>query len=115
MRDPAALVTGVLTWSGWSAGDAVVFDAIRHVEALHALKEVVSPALVLHVGLFVPDNTRLGRLRSRGESPAQVANVDAHSTEAQVPELVNEADLVFNTEEAPPHAIVASIVSMLLN
>lgn len=94
-NDPADLVDRVLRHYGWERDTPLIFDAIRHREVLVALRGAVRPLAVLHVGLVVPEPIREARLEARIREPHD-ARLTMHSTEEQVPNLVQAADLVLD-------------------
>lgn len=85
----------VLTHYGWSAGEPLVIDGIRHAEVVEALRKLVAPLEVRVVFLDVDDSKRLERLRRLDESmPDKFVTIESHSTEQQVKEVLpNLADL----------------------
>lgn len=95
-RDPALLVERCLRYAGWRPGESVVFDAIRHVSVLVALRAALAPESVFHVALVLSADARGARLVGRGDV-ASVESGRGHSTESEVPSLVRAADLVLDS------------------
>jgi len=79
----------VLAHYKWSAGEPLVIDGIRHAEVVEALRKVVAPLEVRIVYVDVGDDKRLERLRRMDESmPGKFKEIESHSTEQQVKELL---------------------------
>lgn len=97
--DPGRLVQDALSHAGWSPGEAVLFDAVRHVEVLTALRTAVAPDAVVHVALALPNSARLRRLTGRGDAHAALGGAE-HSTEAQVSALIHAADHVLDAQRS---------------
>lgn len=93
--DPPRLVQQVLAHYGWRSGTPLVFDAVRHSEVLIALREQAAPQPVLLVALVLDPAQLASRLTGRGDA-ADVAGGAGHSTERQVPALVDGADLTLD-------------------
>lgn len=74
----------VLTQAMWEAGQPLVVDGIRHVEALDMLRRLVSPLRVRLVFVGVAPTERQERLRSRGVNVEAQVRLDNHATEADV-------------------------------
>lgn len=109
--DPARLVADCLRHACWAPGEPVLFDAVRHVEVLAALRETLARGRVLHVGLTLPPSERLARLSGRGDAPTAVSGV-RHSTERQVPDLLLLADALLDASH-PVATLVQDLTELV--
>ncbi|MDB4766752.1 AAA family ATPase [bacterium] len=71
----------VLEAANWRNGDSIVVDGIRHCQAVATIKEIVKPQPFRLIYVEVDSNLRLERL---GKNSTEMARMDAHSTEADV-------------------------------
>jgi adenylate kinase family enzyme len=86
----------VLAAQGRAAAELpVIWDGVRHLPVLEALRRIYAPAPVVLAYLQPPESTRRERVLDRAESeaasPEQWA---AHQTESHLNELKRRADLV---------------------
>jgi hypothetical protein len=90
----------VLTQANWHAGEPVVVEGVRHLEALAAIKKVTAPSDVVLIYLDVSDAARTARLAAvRPTDALGLAHAEEHSTEVQVKDLLQStADLVVDAE-----------------
>jgi len=95
-NDPAVLVDQVLEHVGWTLGAPVIFDAIRHVEVLEALRRRLSPHPLLFVFMELEQEQRRERLEARGDATDVLAS-EHHSTESQIDVLRELADVRLST------------------
>ena len=104
----------VVESGGWRLGSSVVVEGVRHPEALHAIRALVSPMQAPLIFLDVDREMRAQRLlESRPDESASLSQVEQHSTEVQVDhELRALADLIVDGTLAPD-AIVEQIISWL--
>ena len=110
-NDPANLVHCVLNHYRWSGDAPLVFDSIRHEQVLDALRDAVQPTPVLHVALVVPEHERQVRLLVRNREPLD-PSLATHSTEVQVPTLVQTADLILDAT-SPVDQMVSEVVEAM--
>lgn len=82
--------------AGIAAPDLVV-DGVRHVAVSDAL--AARPVRYLLVFVELDDERRRARLEAREGYPVDLATLDGHSTEREVPLLRARADLVVGGEE----------------
>lgn len=93
-----AFCNEVLRYAGWTPGDALVIDGLRHAETIHLIRQLVSPLRLEIVYLEIDDAIRLERLRARGEGERETLSLaEAHSSEQQVTSiLAQRADLTID-------------------
>lgn len=101
----------VLAQIQWRPGQSLVVDGVRHAEALHWLKCIVSPLNVILVLLEVDEASRKSRLKTReGQLGTNLEQLDLHSTEVQVTGVLkNLADLVLDSTE-PVSELTSKVV-----
>jgi cytidylate kinase len=117
-NDAAMFCRAVLDDAGWSAGDSVVVEGIRHVRILETLKNLVSPQPVFLVYLDAPEERRRARLQERSAQEVDaLERAEAHSTERDViAELPQLANLVLSTDGRSVSELVRDIeVNLRLN
>ena len=104
----------VLTHYGWSAGEPLIIDGIRHVEVIHALRKLVAPLEVRVIFLDVDEKKRLERLEKFDDSISKkLASIESHPTEEQVREtLPSQADLRLPGDRPIPE-LVTTIVNWI--
>jgi transcriptional regulator with XRE-family HTH domain/dephospho-CoA kinase len=104
----------VLTHYGWSAGEPLIIDGIRHVEVIRALRKLVAPLEVRVIFLDVDEKKRLERLQKFDETISnKLATVESHPTEHQVREtLPEQADLRLPGDRPIPE-LVATVVNWI--
>lgn len=104
----------VLTSSGWRTGSGLVVDGVRHITVLEALSSLVMPQRLRLIYLSVDAAHRLDRLAHRGAGETNLAKVDQHSTEVDVPVLASRADLVLSGEasvESLAHSVERFLIA----
>jgi dephospho-CoA kinase len=75
----------VLEYSGWSRGESLVIDGLRHSETIPLLNRLVSPTKVRIAYLEIDEQSRIERLGAREEACREtLTSADAHSSEQQV-------------------------------
>jgi transcriptional regulator with XRE-family HTH domain/dephospho-CoA kinase len=104
----------VLTHYGWSAGEPLVIDGIRHAEVVESLRKLVAPLDLRVVFLDVGDEQRLKRLNAQDERTAEnLGLVEGHATEQQVKGLLPDlADLRLSSDRPVPE-LVATLVNWI--
>jgi len=84
----------VLAQVDWAAGQNIVLDGIRHIEALDSLRIITKPSKILLV-LLALSGPELAARRSGREVFENLKRVESHSTEEQVINLLPQrADLI---------------------
>lgn len=84
----------VLVRADWEAGQHLVLDGIRHVEALDSLKEITKPSQLFLV-LIELSGSELEARRSGRAGIENLRRIESHTTEEQVKNLLpKRADLV---------------------
>ena len=86
----------VLFNCGWSPGETLVIDGLRHAETIDPIRDLVSPVPLRIIFVDVEEKVRLERLIGRADRDDQpAAQMDAHSSEQQVNSNLRErADLI---------------------
>jgi dephospho-CoA kinase len=88
-QDRLAFCSEVLRHAGWTPGDALVIDGLRHAETINLIQQLVSPLKLRIVYLRVDDAIRLERLRARGEGEREMLSLaESHSSEQQVTSIL---------------------------
>jgi cytidylate kinase len=98
--DPAMFCRAVLDDAGWSAGEPVVVEGIRHVRIWETLKNLVAPQPIFLVYIEASEELRRARLQERdAQETINLKRAEAHSTERDViAELPRLANLVLRTD-----------------
>jgi len=106
----------VLHHSGWTPGEALVIDGLRHAETIDLIQQLVSPLRLRIVYLEIDDDIRLERLGARGEGEREALFLaEAHSSEQQVTSiLARQADLTIDSA-APVRECVRRVVEWAQN
>ena len=90
-----SFVQDVLRFGGWSLGQPVILEGVRHLSVLEAVERCVAPLPVVLVHVLADDIARRARVTSRGEIGPILDSVEAHSTEADVRvRLLERADVL---------------------
>lgn len=111
---PAGLSRRVLMAGGWLPGQPVVVEGIRHMEVARALAELVAPIEFRLIYLLMPEEVRLARAEARdGVAPKEVAGLERHSTEVQVPREIKDAADIIVDGTAEIAALVRDVVARL--
>ncbi len=97
-RDTPGFCSEVLRHAGWTPGEALVIDGLRHAETIDPIRQLVRPLRLRIVYLEIDDAIRLERLGARGEDERAVISLaEAHSSEQQVTSnLAKLADLTID-------------------
>lgn len=104
----------VLIQAQWSAGEPLIVDGIRHLEAIATLRSLVAPLELWLIYISVDEITQKTRLQQRNRSAEESEqSVQNHSTEIQVKTRLQQiADLIVDGSQPVPHSIY-DIVSWL--
>ena len=92
-RDCREFVASAISFAGWSPGDRIVIDGIRHRCVRAALVSTAARQQFLHVHVRSSNSVRCRRLRQRQEL-RDIVSLDRDPTEREVTELGATADLV---------------------
>jgi dephospho-CoA kinase len=97
-RDRIKFCNDVLRFGGWSPGEALVIDGLRHIETIEPIKQIVAPARLKILRIDIAEETRLMRLGIRGDGDATALRLaESHSSEQQVGStLAGAADFVID-------------------
>jgi cytidylate kinase len=103
----------VIGQTNWVRPGSLVLDGIRHSEVLPIIRDLTAPAEFVMIFVVTPREVRLSRLQQRGRYELErLDQVEAHSTELQVPSLEELADLqVDGTRDT--EAVVDQVVDWL--
>ena len=98
-QDRIGFCDAVLRYSGWTPGETLVLDGLRHAETIDPIRRLIRPAELKIIYLEIDDDTRLNRLCLRGDGDqSSLTAAESHSSELQVrSELTSRADLVINS------------------
>ena len=92
--DLRAFCLAVIGQTTWEGSGSLVLDGVRHMEILPIIREVIAPVELFMIFVDTPRELRLSRLEQRGYKEGKAFDqVEAHSTELQVPSLEKLADL----------------------
>jgi dephospho-CoA kinase len=107
--DALEFCTSVLTFSGWSRGESLVIDGLRHSETIPLLNRLVSPARLRIVYLEIDERSRVKRLGIREEAQALALRAtDAHSSEQQVATTLHGiADVIIDARKPVEECVCA--------
>jgi len=84
-RGPDDFCRTVLAHFGWTSGEPLVIDGVRHVAIFEALRRIVAPLELRLVFINVNEDTRLKRLKHTDRDVIdRLQQVEAHSTEREV-------------------------------
>jgi dephospho-CoA kinase len=97
--DRPTFCRSVLEYSGWTGGNSIVIDGLRHSETIPLLSQLLSPVQLRIVYMDIDERTRLERLGVETEVHREtVALADAHSSEHQVTTVLRgRADLIVDS------------------
>ena len=111
-KKPEEFCRAMLAHYGWQSGEPLVIDGVRHKEILDALRLIVAPLEVRVVYLDIDEEKRHQRLMQEEEGdPKKLAQVESHSTEQQVGDLLPKiADLKVSGDR-PVEELVRDIVT----
>jgi cytidylate kinase/transcriptional regulator with XRE-family HTH domain len=88
-KDAVDFCRSVLAHFGWTSGEPLVIDGIRHSAVVDALRKIVAPLDLRVVYVDVSEKTRLKRIRDTDKDVVQRMNeIEAHATEREVPNAV---------------------------
>ena len=80
-----AFCRAVLSQTSWQPGQMLVVDGVRHVDAIHHLKNLVAPLSVILIHVKIDEELRIGRIREReAAAAAPDTRSETHSTERDV-------------------------------
>jgi dephospho-CoA kinase len=110
-RDSYDFCKAVLSSGGWTRGEPLLIDGLRHVRTISIIQELISPAKLRIVSISVSEATRLQRLGQRSHvDAASIGMIEAHSSEQEVSSILcDHADLVIDGEK-PVSVLVAEVV-----
>ena len=74
----------VLATANWQAGEPIVVDGIRHVEAVDHLQAIVAPLRFLLIHVTIEAELQHDRIRREEETLQSLSHLERHSTEADV-------------------------------
>ncbi|MFD0084203.1 AAA family ATPase [Priestia megaterium] len=84
-NDKKDFCNSVLKSVGWTSGESLVIEGIRHKEILKEIRKLTFPTSVLFVFLQITEDVRKKRIQYRSrESLDEIRILEQHSTEKQV-------------------------------
>ena len=90
-KDPVDFCRAVLAHFGWTSGEPLVIDGIRHAAIVDALRKIVAPLDLRVVFVDVSEKTRLKRIQNTDRDVVTRMNeIEAHATEREVPSIVRD-------------------------
>lgn len=97
----------VLAEAGWTPGDSIVVDGVRHVAVLDTLRQIVQPKYFALLYLSVDRDTQRERWKSEDLTYTKsLEELEAHPTEIEVlQKLPEHADLVLDGKHSVPHIV----------
>ena len=92
-RDPLGFCVATLRLGGWSPGEGVVIEGVRHAHVLESLRTTLDPLELIFAFVDAPEELRRERLASRRDTALDLEETQAHSTEVEVPGLRTKGDI----------------------
>jgi cytidylate kinase len=90
-KDPVDFCRAVLAHFGWTSGEPLVIDGVRHVVVVDALRKIVAPLDLRVVFVDVSEKTRLKRIQDTDRDVAsRMSEIETHATEREVPSVVRD-------------------------
>ena len=107
--DKLEFCKNVLEYSGWSQGEPLVIDGLRHSETIPLLNQLVSPAQLRIVYMDIDEQSRFERLGIHGEVQMEVLTLaDAHSSEQEAATILhNIADVIVDGRKPIENCVAA--------
>jgi dephospho-CoA kinase len=101
----------VLSSGGWTRGEPLLIDGLRHVRTIAIIQELISPAKLRIISISVSEATRRQRLGQRSQvDAASIGMIEAHSSEQEIGSILcNHADLVIDGEKSVS-VLVAEVI-----
>lgn len=101
--DVAQFCHAVLATSGWTSGQGLIIDGLRHSETIEPISTFIHPLPLKVVLIKVQEEIRRQRLAHKGEvNELAVREADSHSSEKQVATIFDElADLILDGTQQP--------------
>jgi cytidylate kinase/transcriptional regulator with XRE-family HTH domain len=88
-KDAVEFCRSVLAHFGWTSGEPLVIDGVRHTAVVDALRKIVAPLDLRVVFVDVSEKTRLKRIRDTDRDVVErMSEIEAHATEREVPDIV---------------------------
>jgi dephospho-CoA kinase len=103
----------VLLYSGWSQGESLVIDGLRHSETISPLNQLVSPAQLRIVYVDIDERSRFERLGIRAEVYSALLLADAHSSEQQVTTTLQDVAEMTLDGRKPIEDCVATVLEWM--
>lgn len=92
---PAELCAAVIATAGATVGEGFIIDGLRHVSILTALRDLCSPARLVHVHVTLPKQER----EARGFADGVDFGEQSHPVQMEIDDLESLADLVVSGRE----------------
>jgi cytidylate kinase len=112
--DPAGFIGSVVQQTPRTADQGLLIDGIRHERVVTALRTLAAPHPFILLFLDANPEERIRHLRSRGDdhSLEDLARMDAHATERELPQVRAASTFVIDTRR-PSDAVVADILGRI--
>lgn len=112
--EPREFCRAVLSSDGWTRGEPLIVDGLRHVRTISIIQDLITPATLRIVSISLADATRLDRLRQRDQvDSASMFISEAHSSEQEVDFILSSvADKVLDGEK-PIEALIAETAAWI--
>jgi dephospho-CoA kinase len=113
-RDSCDFCKAVLSSGGWTRGEPLLIDGLRHVRTIAIIQELISPAKLRIVSISISEATRLQRLGQRSQvDAASIGIIETHSSEQEIGSILcNHSDLVIDGEK-PVDVLVAEVITWI--
>ena len=108
-RDCEEFVAAALSFVGWSLGESLVVDGLRHHCVRSVLEARAGGQPFFHLHVRTPTSIRSNRLKQRGEA-RELAALDRDATERDVSTLAELADLIVNGESEVETLVAAVMI-----
>jgi dephospho-CoA kinase len=112
-QNATGFARGVLSKINFKSG--AVVDGIRHMEILHALRNLVAPVPVYLIHVETDEQARIQRLTGRGMTADEIKAADSHSMEVQVGGALRENAALLVLGDGDPSGTVDIILEWLTN
>lgn len=99
-NDAKSFCLSVLQSAGWTLGEGLIIDGIRHLSIFELLGDICYPQELLLIYITVDEKTRMKRVIARGKDK-ELISIMNHSTETDVHQILkSKADLIVDGEES---------------
>jgi dephospho-CoA kinase len=111
--DPEGFVRAVLRSAGFTPGDNLLIDGVRHLHVQTLIAKFVQPSRAFLIHLAVDDANAYIRADGRSRGRAEVAHAEAHRVESDLSEaLPKRADRVIDAT-APLESVIEACLDAI--